>query len=56
MNENENNYWSEYNSKINYLGAKRGPGADLKDFPDRPSYDPLTGVLHIENTILTILK
>ena len=43
--ENEPRYWTQYNRIHSYLGSIRGPGV-AKEYPDRLSYNILTGILN----------
>jgi hypothetical protein len=47
MNEKDHDYFTQYTRTHSYLGAKLGPG-EAKEYPERPSYDPLTGTLFIQ--------
>jgi hypothetical protein len=45
-NKNDVNYWTQYKRIHDYLGHLRGPGV-AHEFPDRRSYNVLTGLLFI---------
>jgi hypothetical protein len=42
--KNEPSYWTEYNRSHSLLGARLGTG-ESREYPERISYNPLTGLI-----------